>query len=86
MTLKLRPGVFDAETEYGIVLLDGESGQYYDLNGTGALVLRTMLGGATEGQAAEALIRDYAVDLDAATRDVRELLADLRSARLIEEA
>jgi hypothetical protein len=85
MTLKLRPGVFDAETEYGIVLLDGDSGQYYDLNGTGTLVLRTLLAGATAPQAAQALTEDYAVGLDDATRDVQELLAHLRTARLIEE-
>jgi hypothetical protein len=85
MALKLRPGVFEAETEYGIVLLDGDSGQYYDLNGTGALVLRTLLAGATAGQAGQALTEEYAVGLDDATSDVRELLAHLRTAGLIEE-
>jgi hypothetical protein len=59
MALKLRAGVFDADTEYGIVLLDGDSGEYYDLNGTGALVLRTLLGGASAGQAAQALTEEY---------------------------
>jgi hypothetical protein len=85
MVLKLRPGVFEAETEYGIVLLDGGSGEYFDLNGTGALVLRTLLAGATPGQAAQALTEEYAVDLDDAARDVGELLAELRTAHLIEE-
>ena len=85
MALKLRPGVFDAETEYGIVLLDGDSGEYYDLNPTGALVLRTLLAGATAGQAAQALTEQYAVGIDDATQDVRELLAHLHTARLIEE-
>ncbi|HEV2784069.1 MAG TPA: lasso peptide biosynthesis PqqD family chaperone [Actinophytocola sp.] len=85
MALKLRPGVFDAETEYGIVLLDGESGEYFDLNPTGALVLRTMLAGGTAGQAAQALTKEFSVGIDDATRDVQELLADLRSARLVDE-
>jgi hypothetical protein len=85
MALTLRPGVFDTETEYGIVLLDGDSGEYYDLNPTGALVLRTLLTGATAGQAAQALTEEYAVGLDDAAQDVRELLAHLRTARLIEE-
>lgn len=84
MALKLRPGVFDAETEYGIVLLDGDSGEYFDLNGTGALVLRTLLAGGTAGQAAQALTKEYGVGLDDATRDVEELLTDLRTARLVE--
>lgn len=85
MALTLRPGVFDTETEYGIVLLDGDSGEYYDLNPTGALVLRTLLAGATAGQAAHALTKEYAVGLDDATQDVQELLAHLRAARLVEE-
>ena len=85
MALKLRPGVFDTETEYGIVLLDGDSGEYYDLNPTGALVLRTLLAGATAGQAAQALTEEYAVGLEDATQDVREILAHLRTAQLVEE-
>jgi hypothetical protein len=85
MVLKLRPGVYEAETEYGVVLLDGGSGEYFDLNGTGALVLRALLAGATPGQVAQTLTEEYAVNLDEATRDVRELLADLRTAQLVEE-
>lgn len=85
MALKLRSGVFEAETEYGLVLLDGDSGEYFDLNPTGALVLRTLLTGATAAQAAQALTEEYAVGLDDATQDVRELLAHLRTARLVEE-
>lgn len=86
MTLKLRPGVCDAETEYGIVLLDGDRGEYYDLNETGAFVLRTLLAGSTSEQAAQALTEEYAVGLDDASRDVRELLAHLHTARLVEES
>jgi hypothetical protein len=85
MALKLRPGVLEAETEYGIVLLDGDSGEYFDLNGTGAIVLRTLLAGATPGQAAHALTEQYAVDLDDAAQDVQELMTQLRTARLVEE-
>jgi Coenzyme PQQ synthesis protein D (PqqD) len=85
MALTLRPGVFHTETEYGIVLLDGNSGEYYDLNPTGALVLRTLLTGATAEQAAQALTEQYAIGLDDATQDVRELLTHLRTTRLVEE-
>jgi Coenzyme PQQ synthesis protein D (PqqD) len=85
MALKLRPGVFEAETEYGIVLLDGDSGEYYDLNPTGALVLRTLLAGATAREAAQALTEEYAIGLDDATQDVRELLVHLRTAQLVEK-
>ena len=40
MTLKLRDGVSAADTDYGIALLDEDSGQYWNLNPTGALALR----------------------------------------------
>jgi hypothetical protein len=84
MALKLRPGVFEAETEYGLVLLDGDSGKYYDLNGSGALVLRTLLSGGTPEKAAQALTKEYAVSLAEATQDVEDLLTHLRTTRMVE--
>ncbi len=83
--MKLRAGVFEARTEYGIVLLDGDSGEYYDLNGTGAVVLRSLLSGADLSHAAQALTEEYAVSLAEATQDARELLESLRVAGLVEE-
>lgn len=84
MTLRLRDGVHLADTEFGIALLDERSGEYWSLNPTGAQVLRNLLEGGTHAQAAEALTEGYAVDTDSADRDVLDLLADLRSAKLIE--
>lgn len=85
MTLVLREGVFLAETEDGISLLDEDSGQYWNLNPTAALVLRTLMEGGTPEQAAEALTKEYSADLDSATRDVRELLQALDSAALLRD-
>ena len=44
MMLQLRDGVSAADTEYGMALLDEDSGQYWNLNPTAALALRTLLG------------------------------------------
>jgi hypothetical protein len=85
MTLKLRDGVSAAATDYGIALLDEDSGQYWNLNPTGALVLRTLLEGGTPAQAVQALTEEYAVDLDTASRDVDDLVGGLRSAGLVTE-
>lgn len=84
MTPKLRDGVFLAETEDGIALLDEDSGQYWNLNPTGALVLRRLLDGGTPAQAAEELANDYEVDIDSAHRDVQELVEGLEAAKLLE--
>jgi Coenzyme PQQ synthesis protein D (PqqD) len=85
MTLKLRDGVSAAETDYGITLLDEDSGQYWNLNPTGVLVLRTLLEGGTPAQAMQELTAQYAVDAETASRDVEDLVGGLHSAGLVEE-
>lgn len=84
MTLKLRNGVSSADTDYGIVLLDEDSGDYWDLNPTAALVLRTLLDGGTPVQAVQELTEQFAVDADTANRDVEDLVDGLQSAGLVE--
>ncbi len=84
MTPKLRKGVFLAETEDGIALLDEDTGQYWNLNPTGALVLRTLLEGGTPAEAAEQLTKEYTVDTETADRDVQELVEGLQDAKLLE--
>jgi hypothetical protein len=83
MTLKLRDGVSTADTDYGTALLDEDSGEYWNLNPTGALVLRTLLEGGTSTDAVQALVECYDVDADSASRDVQDLLGGLRSAGLV---
>ncbi|MDQ3150730.1 MAG: lasso peptide biosynthesis PqqD family chaperone [Actinomycetota bacterium] len=84
MAPRLRAGVSTAEVDHGTALLDEDHGQYWNLNPTGALVLQTLLGGGTAAQAAQALADQYAVDIDTAGQDVRELVDELRSAGLLE--
>ncbi len=84
MTLKLRDGVSTADTDYGTALLDEDSGEYWNLNPTGALVLRTLLGGGTPVQAVQQLTEQYAVDADTASRDVQDLVGGLHAAGLVQ--
>jgi hypothetical protein len=84
MTLKLRTGVSSADTDYGIVLLDEDSGEYWNLNPTAALVLRTLLDGETPAKAAQELTEQFAVEGDTASRDVEDLVDGLQSAGLVE--
>lgn len=83
MALKLRDGVSTADTDYGIALLDEDSGEYWNLNPTGALVLRTLLEGGTPADAVHALAGHYDTDADTAGRDVQDLLGGLHSAGLV---
>jgi hypothetical protein len=83
MTLNLRDGVSTADTDYGIALLDEDSGEYWNLNPTGALVLRTLLAGGTSTDAVQVLVERYDVDVGSASRDVQDLLGGLHSAGLV---
>ena len=83
MTMMLRRGVSAADTDYCTTLLDEDSGEYFTLNPSAALVLRTLLGGGTAAEAARALTAEYAVDTDTADRDVADLMAELRAAGLV---
>jgi hypothetical protein len=85
MTLKLRDGVSAADTDYGMALLDEDSGQYWNLNPTAALALRTLLDGGTTAQAVQVLTEQYAVDADSANRDVEDLVGELHLAGLVQE-
>ncbi|WP_106399801.1 lasso peptide biosynthesis PqqD family chaperone [Actinocorallia populi] len=83
MGLRLRPGVSTADTSYGTVLLDERSGEYWQLNPTGALIVRLMLAGAGPERTAAALAEEFEVEEPRALRDVTALLEELRSARLV---
>ena len=85
MTLKLRDGVSTADTDYGLMLLDEDSGLYWNLNPTAAAVLRALLAGGTAEQAVQELAGEYAVGADTASRDVQDLISDLHSAGLVRE-
>ncbi|WKX69134.1 lasso peptide biosynthesis PqqD family chaperone [Streptomyces sp. XD-27] len=82
MTLRLRAGVSTAETDYGTVLLDERGGHYWELNPTGALVVRTLLDGGAEPEAVDALIAEFDIDRAQAARDVADLVRELRDSGL----
>jgi Coenzyme PQQ synthesis protein D (PqqD) len=81
--LRLRKGVTLTGTGDGAVLLDERSGRYWQLNGSGALILSTLLAGGTAEQAADAVAARYPVDTGRALDDVRSLLDSLRAAKLV---
>jgi PqqD family protein of HPr-rel-A system len=83
MTLRLLDHVLVTETEDGAVLLNERSGQYWQLNRSGWLIMQTLLHDGSPQTAAAALIARYPVESDQARADVEALLATLRNARLV---
>ncbi|GAB7029020.1 lasso peptide biosynthesis PqqD family chaperone [Streptomyces sp. NPDC021749] len=82
MALRFGADVSTAETDYGTVLLDERSGDYWELNPTGTLVVRTLLDGGEEGDAVDALVARFDIDRAQAAQDVATLVQELRASGL----
>ncbi|MFF4509336.1 lasso peptide biosynthesis PqqD family chaperone [Streptomyces sp. NPDC001401] len=82
MPLRFGENVSTAETDYGTVLLDERAGAYWELNPTATLVVRTLLAGAEEADAAAALAQEFDIDQAQALQDVETLVRQLRSSGL----
>ena len=67
-----------------LVLLHVPKGQYFELNGTGALVLEAILAGADEASAAEQLSQHFEVDRLRAQTDVSALIKNLTERALLQ--
>jgi hypothetical protein len=82
MTFSLAPHVTTTETEHGVVLLDERTGRYWQMNGTGTLVLRSLIEGKTvESVVADLRDRHFVAD-EQIGRDVEALLDALATAKL----
>ncbi|MEU6474210.1 lasso peptide biosynthesis PqqD family chaperone [Streptomyces massasporeus] len=82
MPLRFGDNVSTAETDYGTVLLDEKVGSYWELNPTATLVVRTLLDGGEESDAAAALVLEFDIDQEQALQDVETLVRGLRASGL----
>lgn len=82
-SIALSRDVTATDTEAGLVLLDGSGGRYWQLNGTGATVLRLLLAGHSPEEAATQLAATAPVTATRATEDVRTLVTALQKAGLV---
>ena len=67
--MRLHPDVSTTDTDDGTVLLDERTGRYWQLNNTGAHVLRELLDGHQPADIATALASRYGIDSQQAERD-----------------
>ncbi|MET9296576.1 lasso peptide biosynthesis PqqD family chaperone [Streptomyces sp. NPDC003077] len=77
MTLRLKPHVSLTDTETGMVVLDEDSGRYFELNQPAATALRALLDGADPAHAAALLAGDRPDLIERATTDLRHFLQQL---------
>lgn len=84
MSLRLGPDVVTCDTDGGLVLLDSRRGRYWQLNATGAAILRGLLSGAAVERIAAELSRKQPVAADRAAEDIGALVEQLTRARLVE--
>ncbi len=84
MPLRLHPEVASTETDDGAVLLHQRTGRYWQLNTTGARVLRDLLDGYEHEGIAWHLATEHHIDHERAYRDVTAVIEQLRAAKLVE--
>jgi hypothetical protein len=73
------------DTDYGAVLLDTKSGEYWQLNPTAALVTRTLLEGGEADEAIRRVTDRFDVGSERATTDVHALIDAMRAAGVIQK-
>ncbi|MFE2515485.1 lasso peptide biosynthesis PqqD family chaperone [Streptomyces mirabilis] len=86
MKLSLARDVTLTVVDTGAVLLDGRRGRYWQLNHSGAGVLRQLLDGEAPDAAAAGLCAAAPVSDDQARQDVQALIDALSAAKLVEVA
>ena len=79
----LAPHVSVVETGDGMVLLDQRTGRYWQLNGTGALVVRTLRDGGDPEQAVRELVCAHPEAEHRIAADVAALVRTLRAAKVV---
>lgn len=81
--MRLHPDVSTTDTDDGTVLLNERTGRYWQLNNTGAHVLRELLDGHQPAAIATALANRYGIDSQQAGRDVSAVIERLRGSELV---
>jgi hypothetical protein len=71
--------------ETGGVILNVESGAYFELNPSGCFLWEQLETGADQDSIATAVAERYEIDLPTARADVADFLEDLRKRQLVEE-
>ncbi|ATL68801.1 lasso peptide biosynthesis PqqD family chaperone [Nocardia terpenica] len=83
MTPRLRPDLVMTETDSGAVLLDQRTGQYWQLNETGAHTLRKLIRGTPAQDIAADFARRYGIAVTDAAADIAAVVERLTTTGLM---
>ena len=83
---RVRSTVAHRELEGQILILSADDPALWTMNETGRFIWRRLLKGAATAKIIDAFRREFAIPLDAATRDVGAFLASLEQRRIIARA
>lgn len=84
--MRMKADVSLCETDNSAVILNERTGRYWQLNETGAGILRSLLHGATGPEIASRLSEVRPVCREQAVTDIHALLENLAAADLIERS
>lgn len=84
MTFALRKGVSVSYPQSGAVVLDERNGVFWQLNGTGVLVLKAVLAGSSRQDVVDILVQAFDINATLLLGDVDAVLADLTKQNLLE--
>ncbi|MCX4502917.1 MULTISPECIES: lasso peptide biosynthesis PqqD family chaperone [Streptomyces] len=85
MKLRNRQYLTVTQTEYGAVLLDTKSGQYWQMNPSAAAAAQALLDGGDAADAVRSVTEQFDVDEARAADDVRAMIEAMRSAGVVQE-
>ncbi|GAB3460634.1 hypothetical protein GCM10027570_45820 [Streptomonospora sediminis] len=83
MAMRMKESVTIARTDYGSVLLDARSGQYWQLNETGTTIVDMVCQDLDVQAISEHLAAEYEVETGQALSDTAELVESLTEAGLL---
>lgn len=83
MSLRLGADISITDTGEGMVLLDKRKGLYWQLNSSGAVVLRALVDGGSAEAAVRALTERFPSAAGRVAADVTTLIKNLRTAGLV---
>jgi hypothetical protein len=84
MPLHLHPDVVTTDTDDGMVLLHQRTGRYWQLNTTGASVLRRLLDGHTPEEIARGIAGRHGVAINRVQHDIAQTIEQLHTTCLLE--